>query len=56
MKGLVIFLIMIAVPAAILDREARRLALESRAVQRLLDGRRPQRVVVVPGRLVNVVV
>jgi leucyl-tRNA synthetase len=46
----------IVVPAGIREEEARRLALESQPVQRSLDGRLPQRVVVVPGRLVNVVV
>lgn len=35
---------------------ARALALESAAVQRHLDGRMPSRVVVVPGKLVNVIV
>jgi leucyl-tRNA synthetase len=45
----------IAVPAGIPDGEARRLALQSQPVQRLLEGRPPRRVIVVPGRLVNVV-
>jgi leucyl-tRNA synthetase len=43
-------------PADIDDAAARALALDSQAVQRHLDGRTPRRVVVVPGRLVNVVV
>jgi leucyl-tRNA synthetase len=43
-------------PANIDDAAARALALDSQAVQRHLDGRAPRRVVVVPGRLVNVVV
>jgi leucyl-tRNA synthetase len=46
----------IAVPAGTGDQEARRRALESAAVQRYLDGRSPTRVIVVPGRLVNVVI
>jgi leucyl-tRNA synthetase len=46
----------ITVPAGIGDGEARRLALESQAVRRALDGKPPRRVIVVPGRLVNVVV
>jgi leucyl-tRNA synthetase len=43
-------------PAGIDDASARRLALDSKAVQRFLDGRLPRWVVVVPGKLVNVVV
>jgi leucyl-tRNA synthetase len=43
-------------PADVDDQAARALALASKAVQRHLDGRPPQRVVVVPGKLVNVVV
>jgi leucyl-tRNA synthetase len=46
----------IDVPAEIGDEEARRLALASAQVQRYLAGRRPRNVIVVPGRLVNVVV
>jgi leucyl-tRNA synthetase len=46
----------ISVPAGIKDDEARRLALESEAVQRALKGAEPRQVVVVPGRLVNIVV
>jgi leucyl-tRNA synthetase len=46
----------IAVAAGIGDDEARQRALESEQVQRYLDGRLPGRVIVVPGRLVNVVV
>jgi leucyl-tRNA synthetase len=45
----------IAVPAGIADEEARHLALENERVQHYLDGHPPQKVVVVPGRLVNVV-
>jgi leucyl-tRNA synthetase len=43
-------------PADIDDQAARKLALNSEAVQRHLDGREPERVVVVQGKLVNVVV
>jgi leucyl-tRNA synthetase len=45
----------IAAPAGVLDDEARRLALASPRVQAHLDGRPPRQVIVVPGRLVNVV-
>jgi leucyl-tRNA synthetase len=46
----------IEVPADIDEASARALALDSGAVQRHLDGRQPRRVIVVPGKLVNVVV
>jgi len=46
----------IVVPADIAEAEARRLALASEAVQRHLAGQEPKQVVVVPGRLVNIVV
>ena len=46
----------VEVPADVDDESARALALDSEAVQRHLDGRSPKRVVVVPGKLVNVVV
>ncbi len=46
----------ITVPAGIPDDEARRLALVSPRVQAGLAGRPPKQVIVVPGRLVNVVV
>jgi leucyl-tRNA synthetase len=46
----------IQVPAGIDEAEARGRALESPAVQRLLAGKEPRQVIVVPGRLVNVVV
>jgi len=46
----------IAVPAGIPDDEARRLALINPRVQASLDGRPAKQVIVVPGRLVNVVV
>jgi leucyl-tRNA synthetase len=45
----------ILVPADISDEEARARALESERIQGLLNGKAPKRVVVVPGRLVNLV-
>jgi leucyl-tRNA synthetase len=42
-------------PADIDDTAARALALSSEAVQRHLDGRIPRQVIVVPGKLVNIV-
>ncbi|MFN2226124.1 MAG: leucine--tRNA ligase, partial [Anaerolineae bacterium] len=44
------------VPAGITDDQARERALASERVREYLDGRRPGKVIVVPGRLVNVVV
>jgi leucyl-tRNA synthetase len=46
----------IVVPAGIDDEEARQRALDSERVQRHLDGRTPKMVIVVPGRLVNIVI
>jgi leucyl-tRNA synthetase len=46
----------IVVPADIDDDEACRQALGSERVQHSLQGRRPCKVIIVPGRLVNVVV
>ncbi len=46
----------IQVSADISEAEARRCALASEAVMRQLGGREPKQVVVVPGRLVNIVV
>nr|NIM96299.1 class I tRNA ligase family protein [Anaerolineales bacterium] len=46
----------IRVSAGISDEEARRLALESEIVQRFLEGKGPRKVIVVPGRLVNIVI
>jgi len=46
----------ILVPADISETEARQRALASEAVQRQLGERSPKQVVVVPGRLVNIVV
>jgi leucyl-tRNA synthetase len=45
----------IAVPAGVPDDEARRLALTGPHVQATLAGRSPRQVIVVPGRLVNIV-
>ncbi|MDO8655567.1 MAG: leucine--tRNA ligase [bacterium] len=45
----------IEVPPAISEEEAKRLALDNEKVQGLLGGKAPKRVVVVPGRLVNIV-
>jgi leucyl-tRNA synthetase len=45
----------IAVPGDIADDQARRLALASERVQRLLNGKPPRRVIIVSGRLVNIV-
>jgi leucyl-tRNA synthetase len=44
------------VPAEVGDEEARRLALQSERVQHYLNGNPPKKVIVVPGRLVNIVV
>jgi leucyl-tRNA synthetase len=46
----------IEVPAGILDAEAERLARESEIVQRHIGGKQIVKVIVVPGRLVNIVV
>ncbi|HET7011391.1 MAG TPA: class I tRNA ligase family protein, partial [Anaerolineales bacterium] len=46
----------IRVPADVSESEARRRALESDIVRKHLAGREPSNVVVVPGRLVNIVV
>jgi leucyl-tRNA synthetase len=46
----------IAVPVSISEEEARELALSSERVKAHLDDRKVQRVIYVPGRLVNVVV
>ena len=45
----------IVVPADISDEDARTAALESDNVQRHLEGAKPRKVIVVPGRLVNIV-
>jgi leucyl-tRNA synthetase len=46
----------IRVPRGAEPEQVERLALQSEAVQRSLDGRAPRKVIVVPGRLVNIVV
>lgn len=46
----------LTVPAGLPDDELRRLALASTSVQKHLAGKAPREVIVVPGRLVNIVV
>ena len=46
----------VVVPAGISDEEAAERAVLSQQVQRYLDGRAPEKVILVPGRLVNIVV
>jgi leucyl-tRNA synthetase len=46
----------ITVPVDIGEEESKALALESEAVKKYLDGKPPRNVVVVPGRLVNIVI
>jgi leucyl-tRNA synthetase len=46
----------IMVPAEISREDAEKAALESESVQKFLDGKTPKKVIVVPGRLVNIVV
>jgi leucyl-tRNA synthetase len=46
----------ILVPADISDEEARQLALTNETIQRFLGEKDPRKVIVVPGRLVNIVV
>lgn len=46
----------ITVPANIGEEEAKQVALESEGVRKYLDGKQPRKVILVPGRLVNVVV
>lgn len=45
----------ITVPAGISDQDARERALASQTVQRFIQGKKPKRIIVVPGRLVNIV-
>ena len=45
----------IMVPADISEEDARRAALESEAIKKFLAGTEPKKVIVVPGRLVNIV-
>ena len=46
----------IVVPAGISDEEVRQLALDNGRVKNYLDGKPPQKIIVVSGRLINVVV
>jgi leucyl-tRNA synthetase len=46
----------IQVPADITDADARAAALQSEAVTKFLQGKHPRKVIVVPGRLVNIVI
>ena len=46
----------LVVSADIADEEARALALTSEVIQRFLAGKQPRQVIVVPGRLVNIVI
>jgi leucyl-tRNA synthetase len=46
----------ITVPAEISEQAARQAALASEAAQRFMEGKEPSEVIVVPGRLVNIVV
>jgi leucyl-tRNA synthetase len=46
----------ILVPAGIRDEEAKKVALASETAQRFMEGKKPKKVIVVPGRLVNIVI
>ena len=46
----------ISVPAGISKQEAEKIALASETVQKFLDGKTPRKVIVVEGKLVNIVV
>ena len=46
----------ISVPKDMAKEEVEKLALAEEAVQRALDGAQPKKIIVVPGRIVNVVV
>ena len=46
----------ITVPADMSKEDVEKLALASQPVQKALDGGQPKKVIVVPGRIVNVVV
>jgi leucyl-tRNA synthetase len=46
----------VLVPAGISEEEAKQIALSNENVQRFLEGEEPRKVIVVPGRLVNVVI
>ena len=45
----------VEVPPAISEEQAKQLALENKRIQTWLGGKTPKRIVVVPGRLVNIV-
>jgi leucyl-tRNA synthetase len=45
----------ITVPVGISEEDAKALALETEGVKKLLDGKQPKKVILVPNRLVNVV-
>jgi len=46
----------VVVPAGISDEEAKKIALDSEAVKKTLDGKAPRQVIYVKGRLVNIVI
>jgi leucyl-tRNA synthetase len=46
----------IVVPADISDEDAKQTALASEAIQKYLDGKSPKKVILVPGKLVNIVI
>ena len=46
----------ITLPAGFSQEEAKEVALQSEVVQRFLEGKEPRKVIVVPGKLVNIVV
>jgi leucyl-tRNA synthetase len=45
----------IMVPAGISEENAKQAALDSEVIQKFLEGAAPRKVIVVPGRLVNIV-
>jgi leucyl-tRNA synthetase len=46
----------IVVPANVSEEEAKKVALASEAVQKMLEGREPRQLIYVKGRLVNIVI
>ncbi|MEE4194630.1 MAG: leucine--tRNA ligase [Anaerolineae bacterium] len=46
----------ITVPADIEEEDAKKVALASETVQRFMEGKEPRKVIVIPGRLVNIVI
>ena len=46
----------ITLPAGFTQEEAQEVALQSEVVKRHLEGKEPRKVIVVPGKLVNIVV